>query len=160
MQGLRPQNIFSPVVDENAGAVTTFGGPKKGLGARDENAGVGLRAGKSAGLSTRKALGNITNQGTHTSDSHIVQKKGLGLRRALGDITNATPAKGVNNPSGAPETSVGETIPMKSLSSRHKAAKFANKSEILAQNGVERVAGKTWSQQLRDEDKRCEFSPL
>jgi hypothetical protein len=117
--------------------------------------------------STRKALGNITNTGVKmdvaqpSSDSKPHAPPTAG-RKALGDITNSAAPKKLT------ATEVKQALPSMPLSKMRSSnasqspitqkplATFSARAEVLARDGIEKMAGKGWRQQdaerCRDED--------
>ena len=110
---------------------------------------------KQAGLSSaRKALGNITNRATQQQENATPFKNTpavYGPRKALGDITNATPAG--TGLAGKPLQE--KQAQQKSSAAKSRLSKQKSKAEIYAEDGAERLAGKSQSQleaerELRD----------
>lgn len=109
---------------------------------------------KQPGLSSaRKALGNITNRTSQQQENATPFKSTPvfhGHRKALGDITNATPAAHahLNRP-------LLDKQAQKGSAAKSRLAKQKSKAEIYAEEGVERLAGKSQAQleaerQLKD----------
>ena len=110
---------------------------------------------KQSGLSSaRKALGNITNRTTQQQENATPCKKTPtvhGRRKALGDITNATPAGNAH----LTRPLLDKAAQQKGSAATSRLAKQKSKAEIYAEEGVERLAGKSQAQldaerQLKD----------
>ena len=119
MQGLRPLHAHH---DENSGLASRNNVPGKTFGA-EEGRSVGLGPMKTPMPSARKALGNITNKGLDATN--ILHPPGK------------TPAAG-GSVARKPLTNAFNTV----------AAQPADDDRIskLAQDGVERLAGKGWDE--------------
>jgi len=143
MQGLRPVDVQQ---DENSGIIfrgnISSGFPLGELGA---NSGLGQSKGTPmTGLpSARRALGNITNRGFHGGALLPGKTPRNSIRKTLGNNTNGKAAdldpKSAGNgcfPSGAEFGTVERRI------------------EELGIDGVERMAGKGWSDLERDRESR------
>ena len=109
---------------------------------------------KQAGLSSaRKALGNITNKAVQQQE-HATPFKNTpavyGQRKALGDITNATPAG--TGPAGRPLHE--KQAQQKSSAAKSRLSKQKSKVEMYAEDGVERLAGRSQSQLEADRELR------
>ena len=109
---------------------------------------------KQAGLSSaRKALGNITNRATQQQENATPFKNtpaGYGHRRALGDITNATPAR-----TGLADKPLHEKqAQQKGSAVKSRLSKQKSKAEIYAEDGIERLAGRSQSQLEADRELR------
>lgn len=109
---------------------------------------------KQAGLSSaRKALGNITNRAPPQQENATPFKNTPaihGHRKALGDITNATPAR-----TGLAGRSLLEKqTQQKNSAAKSRLSKQKSKAEVYAEDGVERLAGKSQSQLEADRELR------
>lgn len=109
---------------------------------------------KQAGLSSaRKALCNITNRATQQQENATPFKNTpavYGQRKALGDITNATTAGTGLAGKPPPEKQAQQ----KSSAVKSKLSKQKSKAEIYAEDGVERLAGKSRSHLEADRELR------
>lgn len=173
MASLLPENqtitkmlgIRSVVQDENAGS-------RFGEGTRNkENAGRStVFGGKAAlqplGVSTRKALGNITNmKGGENAMPGPALKPGASSskegRRVLGDITNSGASKrpfeqSKSKPALQP-SSHSTQQPLQPVIRAPIVTR--SKAEIYADEGIERLAGKSW-RELEAERKQREDAEI
>ena len=134
MQGLRP------LQDENSGlaATRTFSG--KAFGGEEGRTALGPMKTPKAGIppSARKALGNITNKGLEASN--ILPGKtpaGSVARKALGNLTNAA-------------------APSSNAQAATKSQQLEDRINKLAQDGVEKLAGKGWDDLEKEREVRAE----
>lgn len=107
----------------------------------------------------RKALGNITNTTIGNSNSLGKQQDGK-PRKALGDISNSGSLKAA--PISVPAKPIGSRIQIKpspalpnvqpALANRTSVPK--TKAEVFAMDGVEKLAGKSWTELEADRRKQ------
>ena len=143
---------LNPLQDENSQPYTT----NKRLGTDATRKLLGPAGStplsKQAGLSSaRKALGNITNRATQQQENATPFKNTPAVhahRKALGDITNATPA----GPGLASKPLLEKQ--QKSSAAKSRLSKQKSKAEIYAEDGVERLAGRSRSQLEADRELR------
>ena len=109
---------------------------------------------KQVGLSSaRKALGNITNKKVQQQEGATPFKNTPGLhgqRKALGDITNATPAGQAKNVKALLE----KPAQQKGSAAKSRLAKQKSRAEEYAEDGIERLAGKSQAQLEADRGLR------
>ncbi|EIE27394.1 hypothetical protein COCSUDRAFT_55407 [Coccomyxa subellipsoidea C-169] len=103
--------------------------------------------GKTPGLGRRKALGNITNTERKAGDTAPATKP----RRALGDITNATPVQSSQSKAKHAETNLQKSALPQSYA---KQVALKSLAELYAEDGVERMAGKTWREMSKEQQQR------
>lgn len=154
-QGLRPY-----VQDENAMALHhpptlhLKGGGGGGAGGANEIGGA-LKKGTPGFPTVRKALVNITNSkagfGSGNSDGGAPGKTPAGVRRALGDITNSNMA--APSAQKAAQKALPLAVrPVPTLQQQQPSAMAAvaalptSRADVLAEGGVERLAGHSWEQ--------------
>lgn len=145
---------LNPLQDENSQPYTT----NKRLGTDATRKLLGPAGStplsKQAGLSSaRKALGNITNRATQQQENATPFKNTPAVhahRKALGDITNATPA----GPGLANKPLLEKQAQQKSSAAKSRLSKQKSKAEIYAEDGVERLAGRSRSQLEADRELR------
>ncbi|BDA47937.1 hypothetical protein COCOBI_11-1940 [Coccomyxa sp. Obi] len=106
-----------------------------------------VTGGKTPGLGRRKALGNITN----TERKPVDTAPALKPRKALGDITNATPVQ----PSHANTKKSDANVKKPALPLAHaKEVALQRLADIYAEDGIERMAGKTWRELEKEQRQR------
>ena len=130
MQGLRPVQAHQ---DENSGFISRGPMPGKAFG-NEENRPTTLKDATNGLASARKALGNITNN--QAGFPGLQQQPSV--RKAMG-------------PALRPSTS---TLPTPGITTTTTTAKQQDRIDRLAQDGVEKLAGKGWDELERDREMR------
>lgn len=147
---------FMPLQDENSQPYVSKGrqDSEKRTGGLGRTPAGKTPFGKQLGLaSTRKALGNITNRPSGLQQEAVfpksASKSGLSQRKTLGDITNTTPAKAVIAAKSLPQ----KVVQQKTSTAQRSQASLQSRAEQYAQDGIERLAGK--SKQQLDVDREA-----
>lgn len=149
---------LNPLQDENSQPYVLKGrqdNDKRAGGTFGKTPGGKTPFGKQIGPSSiRKALGNITNRPSSLQQEvgypKSAAKTGLGQRKTLGDITNTTPAKAV----GAPKPQLQKAVQQKASAAKNSQTNSQSRAELYAQDGVERLAGKSKQQLDLDRESR------